>query len=109
MHRAILNVVSNAIDACAEVETGVVRVSTNYDRQAERLSVVVSDTGPGIPDDDIDRIFGLFESRKGSRGTGLGLPVSRKILREHDGDIRVVSEVGMGSIFTPVLAGAEIA
>ena len=100
LHRAILNIVTNAIDACTEVEKGVVRVSTSYDRQAERLSVVVSDTGPGIPEDDLDKIFALFESGKGSRGTGLGLPVSRKILREHDGDIRVVSEVGMGSIFT---------
>ena len=99
LHRAILNVVSNAIDACEE-ESGVVRVSTNYDKQAERLSVVVSDTGPGIPEEDRERIFGLFESEKGNRGTGLGLPVSRKILREHNGDIKVVSEVGMGSIFT---------
>ena len=60
----------------------------------------MSDTGPGIPEDEIGRIFGLFESNKGSRGTGLGLPVSQKILREHDGDIKIVSEVGMGSIFT---------
>lgn len=100
LHRAILNVVTNAIDACTESENKVVRVSTNYDKQAKRLSVVVSDTGPGIPEDEIDQIFGLFESQKGSRGTGLGLPVSRKILREHRGDIKVVSEVGMGSIFT---------
>ena len=100
LHRSILNVVTNAIDACLEEDNGVVRVSTNYDRQAERLSVVVSDTGPGILEEDIASIFGLFESQKGSRGTGLGLPVSQKILREHDGDIRVVSEVGMGSIFT---------
>lgn len=102
LHRAILNVVTNAIDACKDVENRVVRVSTNYDRQAERLSVVVSDTGPGIPEDELGRIFGLFESQKGSRGTGLGLPVSQKILREHNGDIKVVSEVGMGSIFTLV-------
>jgi len=100
LHRSILNVVTNAIDACAETEDAVVRVSTNYDRKAQRLSVVVCDTGPGIPEDEIDKIFGLFESDKGNRGTGLGLPVSRKILREHEGDIKVVSEVGMGSIFT---------
>ena len=100
LHRAILNVVSNAIDACRDTEKAVVRVSTNYDRQAKKLSVVVSDTGPGIPEEARERIFGLFESEKGNRGTGLGLPVSQKILREHNGDINVVSEVGMGSIFT---------
>lgn len=100
LHRSILNVVTNAIDACAGIENGVVRVSTNYDRQAGRLSVVVSDTGEGIPEEELGGIFGLFESHKGNRGTGLGLPVSQKILREHNGDIKVVSEVGMGSIFT---------
>ena len=100
LHRSILNVVANAIDACTNADNDVVRVSTNYDKQAERLSVVVSDTGEGIPEEDLGSIFGLFESQKGSRGTGLGLPVSQKILREHHGDIKVVSEVGAGSVFT---------
>ena len=49
--------------------------------------------------EDVRKIFSLFESGKGSRGTGLGLPVSQKILREHGGDIRVESQVGQGSRF----------
>ena len=100
IHRAVLNVISNAIDACRDVEKATVRVSSSLDEQAKMLHVVVSDTGPGILEDDRERIFGVFESQKGNRGTGLGLPVSRKILREHNGDIKVASEVGMGSIFT---------
>jgi signal transduction histidine kinase len=62
--------------------------------------VTVEDNGPGIPDEDRQDIFSLFMSRKGSRGTGLGLPVSKKILKEHGGDILLDSERGRGSRFT---------
>jgi len=47
----------------------------------------------------VKRIFSVFESKKGSRGTGLGLPVSQKILKEHGGEIRVESSPGTGSRF----------
>jgi two-component system NtrC family sensor kinase len=99
LHRAILNVVTNAIDACDCVDNGCVVVSTELIREADLVRVVVSDNGRGIAAEDIDKMFGLFVSRKGGRGTGLGLPVSKKILREHGGDIRVESDVGRGSRF----------
>lgn len=112
LHRAILNVVTNAIDACDCVENGCVVVSTELDPSGERVRTIIADNGRGIPAEDIDKMFGLFVSRKGGRGTGLGLPVSKKILREHGGDIRVESEVGRGSRFVlewPALsAGASI-
>jgi signal transduction histidine kinase len=62
--------------------------------------VEVLDNGSGIEKDDLEKIFGVFISRKGGRGTGLGLPVSQKILEEHGGRIRVESKVGEGSRFT---------
>ncbi len=99
LHRAVLNVVTNAIDACDCVENGCVVVSTELDEAEELIRVIVEDNGRGIPSEDVDKMFGLFVSRKGGRGTGLGLPVSKKILREHGGDIRVESEVGRGSRF----------
>ncbi|MEX2185873.1 MAG: ATP-binding protein [Pirellulales bacterium] len=99
LHRAVLNVVTNAIDACDCVENGCVVVSTELDEADELVRVIVEDNGRGIPPEDVDKMFGLFVSRKGGRGTGLGLPVSKKILREHGGDIRVESEVGRGSRF----------
>jgi signal transduction histidine kinase len=100
MHRAILNVVANGIDACHEMEHGRVEVSTQYSHSEKMARVQVVDNGSGIEPDDLERIFGVFVSRKGGRGTGLGLPVSQKILQEHGGRIRVESQVGKGSRFT---------
>jgi len=99
LHRAILNVVTNAIDACEGVAEGQVTVRTAYIPSQNRVQVLVEDNGEGIAPEDLDKIFSIFESRKGSRGTGLGLPVSLKILREHDGGIDVTSMLGKGSRF----------
>jgi len=99
IHRAILNIVSNAIDAVDGVERGAVVIQTGYDRTADTMLVAVSDNGPGIPEDQRTSIFNVFESSKGSRGTGIGLPVSRKILREHGGRVRVEGGPGQGTRF----------
>ena len=62
--------------------------------------IVVEDNGPGIPADQMDHLFSPFVSSKKSRGTGLGLPVSQKIIREHGGKLLVDSQVGRGARFT---------
>jgi signal transduction histidine kinase len=100
MHRAVLNIVTNAIDACSERENGRVEVSTQYSNEERMARVQVVDNGSGIAKEDLEKIFGVFVSRKGGRGTGLGLPVSQKILQEHGGRIRVESQLGEGSRFT---------
>ena len=99
IHRAILNIVTNAIDASEDVEGGKVKISTTWDPATMTAQVIVSDNGSGIPAGAVDKIFEVFASTKGSRGTGLGLPVSQKIIREHGGSIQIASEVGKGSIF----------
>ncbi|MBI3464584.1 MAG: FHA domain-containing protein [Planctomycetes bacterium] len=99
MHRAILNVVTNALDACEKTPGGQVIVGTQYDSQESILRVTVEDNGPGIPAEDQEKIFSLFVSGKGARGTGLGLPVSNKIAKEHGGRIVVESRPGQGSRF----------
>ncbi len=100
MHRAVLNVVTNAVDACLERDTRRVEVTTLYDHKERMARVRVTDTGSGIEKEDLERIFGVFVSHKGGRGTGLGLPVSQKILQEHGGHIRVESQPDQGSTFT---------
>ncbi len=100
IHRAVLNIATNAVDACEETPGSKVVVSTEYDAEQLLLRIIVADTGCGIPEEDLDKIFSLFVSHKGGRGTGLGLAVSQKILKEHGGEIRVTSRVGDGSRFT---------
>jgi len=97
--RAVLNVVTNAIDAVEEQPDGAVTITAAADAATGRVRIVVADNGPGMPPEQLAEIFNLFVSTKGARGTGLGLTVSRKILREHGGDIHAESTVGAGSRF----------
>lgn len=98
LHRALLNIITNAIDAVDGRPEPKVTVGTRADQSWVRIIVI--DNGAGIQPKQLQEIFKPFVSTKGSRGTGLGLPVSRKILREHGGDLLVQSQVGVGSKFT---------
>ena len=99
IHRSVLNVALNAIDAVAESENATVVLQTSYDKVNDVMLVAVTDNGPGIPEDHRATVFNLFESSKGERGTGIGLPVSRKIIREHGGRIRIEGGPGEGTRF----------
>jgi signal transduction histidine kinase len=96
----VLNIASNALDAVEDRPGAKVAVQAILEPDGNWAKVIILDNGPGIPDDKIDDIFKPFVSTKGARGTGLGLPVSRKILREHGGDILVQSVAEKGSKFT---------
>ena len=100
IHRAVLNIVGNALDAVEGREGGRVCVSTGYSCETGLVSVSVVDNGPGISAELLPQIFNIFESTKGARGTGIGLAVSQKIIREHGGDILVESRPGEGARFT---------
>ncbi|GMU91973.1 MAG: hypothetical protein AMXMBFR4_10310 [Candidatus Hydrogenedentota bacterium] len=100
IYRAILNLVTNAIDACEE-GGGRVTIRTYVDERG--CHVEVKDTGVGISPDFMPKLFMAFHSTKGSRGTGLGLACSRKIVAEHGGEIAVQSKPGKGSKFTITL------
>jgi two-component system, NtrC family, sensor kinase len=100
IHRSVLNVVTNAIDAVTDLERpGHVTVATQYLPKQTLVRITVEDNGPGIPPDQVESIFSPFVSSKKSHGTGLGLPVSQKIFNEHGGRIAVESEPDQGSRF----------
>lgn len=104
--RAILNVVTNALDAVDEAALADpsrekrVTVTLTADTSVGLCRIAVSDTGSGMDEETAATVFNLFVSTKGSRGTGLGLTVSQKIMQEHGGDITVTSTLGTGSTFT---------
>jgi signal transduction histidine kinase len=112
IHRAILNIVTNALDAAEGRPDPRVVVSTRFSPDGELAFVGVEDNGVGIPEPEQATIFEVFASTKGSRGTGLGLPVSDKIVREHGGRIVVESTPEVGSRFTvelPMKSADELA
>ena len=76
-----------------------VTISAAVDAAARIVRITVTDNGAGMTAETLADIFNLFVSTKGARGTGLGLTVSRKILREHGGDIHASSRLGKGSTF----------
>ena len=97
VHRALLNIVGNAIDAVEESEIRAVTLTLSCD--ATWAEIAVSDSGPGLDPARAEELFRPFVSSKGSRGTGLGLPVSRKIAREHGGELTAEALDGGGSRF----------
>ena len=98
IHQVLLNLLLNAVQAMEGA--GMVRVEIGS--RGDYASVIVSDTGRGIPAQNIPNIFRPFYTTKGN-GTGLGLSLARRIVEEHHGRIEVSSVVGKGSKFTLLL------
>ena len=103
IHSALLNLTSNAIDACLfdEDTSKGWRVSLKTSREAGNLiRFDVTDNGAGMSDELQKKLFTSFFSTKGHRGTGLGLMVTRKLVEEHGGTVAVDSQPGTGTTFT---------
>ncbi|MGC8805397.1 MAG: ATP-binding protein, partial [Candidatus Ratteibacteria bacterium] len=96
--RMVSNLLLNAIDA-VEGKKGIITISTRYIPETKMIVLEVSDNGKGIPENALNKIFDLFYSTKGSRGTGFGLAIVQKVVREHDGKIMVSSKPGEGTTF----------
>jgi len=102
IHRVLLNLVTNSIDACTDIScasrTCEVLLRT-LKPQGWAVEYQVTDNGCGMDEETRKKIFQIFFSTKGSRGTGLGLMIAKKIVDEHDGIIDLSSEKGSGTVF----------
>ena len=99
LQQVLVNLITNAKQAMADVE-GERRLHLSVCRVTpERVRIEVEDTGPGIPPETISKVFDPFVTTK-SDGTGLGLSISYGIIREHGGTLTVDSAPGRGATFT---------
>lgn len=108
LQQVFLNLLINAVDATPTLENpsgqglSTIEIETSHD--ARNLYVSFSDRGEGITPESLECIFDpFFTTKPAGEGTGLGLALSYEIVRKHGGDIRVESELGVGSKFTIVL------
>lgn len=103
-----INLVLNALDAI-ETEKGEISIATRA--QGNELRVIIADNGKGIPPEQVSRIFEPFYTTKSpgkaGRGTGLGLSVCHRIVKQHGGQILVDSQVGVGTKFTVILPAKQ--
>ena len=106
LRQVFLNLILNAQQAISG--EGEIRISTSRYEQALQPSIIVqlSDSGVGIAEDDLARIFDPFFST-GKKGTGLGLWVTQDIVRQHGGRIEVSSDIGRGTVFSIILQVAS--
>jgi len=111
--QVLLNLLNNSVEAMQE--GGTLTIQTNLSSQrlgswadsSSRSSAVeirVTDTGRGIPQETLDKLFVPFFTTK-EHGTGLGLAISQRIVEHHGGEITIHSKVGQGSTFTIMLPG----
>ncbi|QGY40364.1 response regulator [Pseudodesulfovibrio cashew] len=101
---ALVNFLENGVDACdGRGVDGGGRLEFSARRENGNLVITVADNGMGMDQETKDKIFTLFFSSKGKRGTGIGLFISNQTIERHGGTIRVDSSPDTGSIFTIIL------
>jgi signal transduction histidine kinase len=103
----VLQIISNLLSNAFRWTPDGGRVELALDQENGSISVAVEDSGPGIPADEVDRIFRPFWSRDGG-GTGLGLAIARELATAHGGHILLDTEPGRGTRFELVLPATSV-
>lgn len=102
MHQVLLNLLLNARDALVESKKSEAKITILATSLNQTFTISVIDNGPGIPPENLEKIFNPFFSTK-ETGTGLGLPTVFQIMKLHGGQVRVKSEVDKGTTFELLL------
>ncbi len=103
IYEVIVNLIRNGLEAMPQGGS----LTMSVEAAGDKIYLNLSDTGHGIPDENLQRIFEPFFTTKGSKASGLGLSSSYGIIKRHQGEIRVQSQVGRGTTFTVILPRAE--
>jgi two-component system, NtrC family, sensor kinase len=97
--QVFMNLVSNAAQAMESCDGGVLRIQTDFSSKPNAILIQIADTGVGIPEKDMSRLFEPFFTTRKGKGVGLGLSVAYGIIQEHGGSIYVQSKIGEGTTF----------
>lgn len=101
MKSAILNLILNAVEAMPN--GGTLTLQTRVaEKSKKQVQLVVQDTGIGIPPENLDKVFDVFYTTKDD-GSGLGLPIAKRIITDADGTVEIQSTVGQGTKITITL------
>jgi PAS domain S-box-containing protein len=103
IYEVIVNLIRNGLEAMPQGGS----LTISVEAVGSKIYLNLSDTGHGIPHENLQRIFEPFFTTKGSKASGLGLSSSYGIIKRHQGEIRVESQVGRGTTFTVILPRAE--
>ena len=98
IEQVFVNIVKNALEAMGEGG----RLSIETHLKGDDIEIRISDTGKGVAPEDLKDIFDPFVTTK-PKGTGLGLPICRKIVEDHEGEIRIQSKLGEGTVSIIIL------
>ena len=105
LDKIIINLISNALKSITDNQGGHVYIELDRDKQNQALLLIIRDTGCGIPEDAVSKIFEMFyshqmDNKRWPQGTGVGLSLVKQLLVLHDADITVDSIEGEGTSFT---------
>ncbi len=109
LQQIFMNIIVNAIQALTSLPKGSVRrliISTSYDKKTNKVIVSFEDNGPGLSEDDKTQIFEPFFTTK-TKGSGIGLALSKDLVAEHGGELSAVNKPDAGAVFIVKLPVAD--
>jgi hypothetical protein len=107
IQQVLFNVIINAIQAMKEGGTLTILTDSISKDGQKFVRVLISDTGKGIPPGDLEKIFVPFFTTK-TQGTGLGLPICKKLIEQNGGNLSVTSRIGEGTTFIIELPATDM-
>ncbi|MEE8373534.1 MAG: ATP-binding protein [Dehalococcoidia bacterium] len=110
IQQILVNIVTNAEQVMTEAR-GEGKLCIKTEREGEVIRIIFTDDGPGIPEEDLKRIFdSFFTTKEAGKGTGLGLSICRGIVKNHGGKLYAMSKVGEGTTFVvelPIVSASQ--